>query len=206
MTKSCENLREIALEVVRKEAEAVRKLSEAIDDNFSQVVEVIHNIKGRVIVAGMGKSGIIARKIVSTMNSTGTAAQYLHAADAMHGDLGMIKEEDVVVVISKSGNTAEIRKLAMHVKKSGVPLISILSNKNSFLAEVSDYILYAPVSTEACSCNLAPTVSTTVHLVMGDALAVALEKMNGFGVDDFAKVHPEGSIGEESRKMLSLQN
>lgn len=204
MAKNMENLRGIALEVVAKEAEAVRKLSEAIDDNFSQVVELIHGIKGRVIVAGMGKSGIIANKIVATMNSTGTKAQYLHAADAMHGDLGMVSEDDVVIIISKSGDTVEVQNLVLSIKKIGAPVVAILSNKESFLARHANYILYAPVSEEACCCNLAPTVSTTVHLVMGDALAVALEKMNGFSAEDFARVHPGGKVGEESRKMISL--
>ncbi|MBR5611096.1 MAG: SIS domain-containing protein [Bacteroidales bacterium] len=204
MTKKCVNLHEIALEVVKKEAEAVRRLSEVIDENFNRVVELIHGIKGRVIVAGMGKSGIVASKMVSTFNSTGTRAQYLHAADALHGDLGMVTADDVVIIVSKSGNTSEIEKLALGVRKIGAPIVAIVSNKESFLAKSAEYILYAPIEHEACCCNLAPTVSTTVHLVLGDALAVALENLNGFGVADFAKVHPEGSIGEETKKILSL--
>lgn len=204
MSKKIENLREIALEVVKKEAEAVHRLSEAIDENFDRVVELIHGIKGRVIVAGMGKSGIVANKIVSTFNSTGTRAQYLHAADALHGDLGMVSVDDVVIIVSKSGNTSEIEKLVLSVRKIGAPIVAIVSNRESILARSAEYVLYAPIESEACCCNLAPTVSTTVHLVLGDALAVALENLNGFGMEDFAKVHPEGSIGEVTKKILSL--
>jgi arabinose-5-phosphate isomerase len=204
MSKKIENLREIALEVVKKEAEAVNRLSEAIDENFDRVVELIHGIKGRVIVAGMGKSGIVANKIVSTLNSTGTRAQYLHAADALHGDLGMVSADDVVIIVSKSGNTSEIEKLVLSVRKIGAPIVAIVSNRESILARSAEYVLYAPIESEACCCNLAPTVSTTVHLVLGDALAVALENLNGFGMEDFAKVHPEGSIGEVTKKILSL--
>ena len=197
-------MREIALEVVKKEAEAESRLSEAIDENFDRVVELIHGIKGRVIVAGMGKSGIVANKIVSTLNSTGTRAQYLHAADALHGDLGMVSADDVVIIVSKSGNTSEIEKLVLSVRKIGAPIVAIVSNRESILARSAEYVLYAPIESEACCCNLAPTVSTTVHLVLGDALAVALENLNGFGMEDFAKVHPEGSIGEVTKKILSL--
>lgn len=204
MSKKIENLREIALEVVKKEAEAVNRLSEAIDENFDRVVELIHGIKGRVIVAGMGKSGIVANKIVSTLNSTGTRAQYLHAADALHGDLGMVSADDVVIIVSKSGNTSEIEKLVLSVRKIGAPILAIVSNRESILARSAEYVLYAPIESEACCCNLAPTVSTTVHLVLGDALAVALENLNGFGMEDFAKVHPEGAIGEVTKKILSL--
>ena len=204
MSKKIENLREIALEVVKKEAEAVSRLSEAIDENFNRVVELIHGIRGRVIVAGMGKSGIVANKIVSTLNSTGTRAQYLHAADALHGDLGMVSADDVVIIVSKSGNTSEIEKLVLSVRKIGAPIVAIVSNRESILARSAEYVLYAPIESEACCCNLAPTVSTTVHLVLGDALAVALENLNGFGMEDFAKVHPEGSIGEVTKKILSL--
>ena len=204
MIKKSESLRKIASEVIAKEAEALCKLSEFIDDNFTQVVELIHGIKGRVVVTGVGKSGIIANKIVATMNSTGTKAQYLHAADAMHGDLGMVGKDDVVVVLSKSGDTVEIKNLVPYVKEIGAPIVAIVSNLDSYLAKNSDYVLYAPVDSEACCCNLAPTVSTTVHLVMGDALAVALEKMNEFTAEDFAKVHPGGTLGEESRKLISL--
>ena len=204
MSKKIENLREIALEVVKKEAEAVSRLSEAIDENFNRVVELIHGIRGRVIVAGMGKSGIVANKIVSTLKSTGTRAQYLHAADALHGDLGMVSADDVVIIVSKSGNTSEIEKLVLSVRKIGAPIVAIVSNRESILARSAEYVLYAPIESEACCCNLAPTVSTTVHLVLGDALAVALENLNGFGMEDFAKVHPEGSIGEVTKKILSL--
>ncbi len=204
MKKNCENAREIASEVVAKEAEAILKLSEAIDDSFTQVVELIHNIKGRVVITGVGKSGIIANKIVATMNSTGTKAQYLHAADAMHGDLGMVGPDDVVIVISKSGDTPEVKNLVPFVKEIPAPIVAIVSNKDSYLAHNSDYVLYAPVSEEACTCNLAPTVSTTVHLVMGDALAVALEAKCKFSAEDFAKVHPGGRLGEVSRNLISL--
>lgn len=204
MSKNCRNLREIALEVVAKEAEAIMNLSSVIDDNFSQVVGLIKGIKGRVVITGVGKSGIIASKIVATMNSTGTKAQFLHAADAMHGDLGMVSKEDVVIVLSKSGDTAEIKNLVPYVRNIGAPIVAIVSNKDSYLYKNADYVLYAPVKCEACLCNLAPTVSTTVHLVLGDALAVALEQEKEFTAEDFAKVHPGGTLGSESRKIVSL--
>lgn len=204
MEKKYSNLGEIALEVIAKEAEAIRNLTSVIDVNFSQVVALIKGIKGRVVITGIGKSGIIANKIAATMNSTGTRAQFLHAADAMHGDLGMVSADDVVIVISKSGDTAEIKNLIPYVKNIGSPIVAIVSNKDSYLAHNSDFVIYAPVECEACKCNLAPTVSTTVHLVLGDALAVALQQVNGFSSDYFATVHPGGTLGNNYRKDVSL--
>lgn len=200
MEKKCSNLREVVLEVIAKEAEAIMNLSSVVDDNFSQVVALIKGIKGRVVITGIGKSGIIANKIVATMNSTGTRSQFLHAADAMHGDLGMVSANDVVIIISKSGDTSEIKNLIPYVKNIGAPIVAIVSNKDSYLAKNAEYMIYAPVEYEACLCNLAPTVSTTVHLVLGDALAVALQQENGFSSHYFATVHPGGTLGDESRK------
>ena len=204
MATNCRNLGEIALEVIAKEAEAIQNQSSVIDENFSRVVNLIKSIKGRVVITGVGKSGIIASKIVATMNSTGTKAQFLHAADAMHGDLGMVSSDDVVIVISKSGDTAEIKNLVPYVRNIGAPIVAMVSNLDSYLASNADYILYAPVKSEACLCNLAPTVSTTVHLVLGDALAVALEQEKMFTAEDFARVHPGGTLGTVSRNKQSL--
>lgn len=204
MATNCRNLGEIALEVIAKEAEAIQNLSSVIDENFSRVVNLIKSIKGRVVITGVGKSGIIASKIVATMNSTGTKAQFLHAADAMHGDLGMVSSDDVVIVISKSGDTAEIKNLVPYVRNIGAPIVAMVSNLDSYLVSNADYILYAPVKSEACLCNLAPTVSTTVHLVLGDALAVALEQEKMFTAEDFARVHPGGTLGTVSRNKHSL--
>ncbi len=197
MTISREELSNIAQEVVRKEAAAVARLSGFIDERFISVLELIFNSKGRLIITGIGKSAIIANKVVATLNSTGTPAVFMHAADAIHGDLGIIQKDDVVLCLSKSGNTAEIKVLVPWIKKMGNKIIGMVSDTNSFLAQHSDYVIKASVDSEACPNNLAPTSSTTAQLVMGDALAVCLLKMRGFSQEDFARVHPGGSLGKK---------
>jgi len=192
-----ENIKNIAKETIKIEADAIYHLIDYIGEDFAKVAELIYNSKGRVIITGIGKSANIAGKIVATMNSTGTPAIFMHAADAIHGDLGIIQKDDVVICISKSGNTPEIKVLVPLIKKFGNPLIAMVSNCDSLLAQRSDYILKATVSQEACPNNLAPTSSTTAQLVIGDALAVSLLKMRGFSSDDFAKVHPGGSLGKK---------
>ncbi len=183
-------------EVIRKEAQAIFDLEKRIDENFAKAVDLIYNCKGRVIISGMGKSGIVGRKIAGTLTSTGTATMFLHPAEGMHGDLGLVHKDDVVICISKSGDTHELFQLVPLIKKIGVPIISITGNFRSRLAERSDIILDAGVEEEACPNNLAPTSSTTVALVLGDALAVALLEKRNFGSEDFALLHPGGSLGK----------
>jgi arabinose-5-phosphate isomerase len=182
--------------VVRIEAKSVVNLEARIDENFARAVDLILQCRGRVIVTGVGKSGIIARKIVATMNSTGTPAVFLHPSDAVHGDLGMVRKEDVVVCISKSGNTDELSALLPMFKRLGVPLISLVGKTNSSLAHESTVVLDASVEEEACPHDLAPTSSTTVTLVLGDALAIALLNKRQFSKEDFALYHPGGMIGK----------
>ena len=190
------NLIAIAKQTITDEAQAVAKLVDYIDEDFTQAVEYILASKGRVVITGIGKSAIIANKIVATMNSTGTPAIFMHAADAIHGDLGIIQEDDVVICISKSGNTPEIKVLVPLLKRGNNKLIAITSNKGSVLAQQADCVLYAHVEKEACPNNLAPTTSTTAQLVLGDALAVCLLEMKHFGSSDFAKYHPGGALGK----------
>lgn len=185
-----------AKEVIRMEAEAVAALESKINASFQQAVDIIYHCKGRVIVTGMGKSGIIARKIVATMNSTGTPAIFLHPSDAVHGDLGMVRNDDVVICISKSGDTQEIRQLIPMFKRIGVPIISMVGKLNSPIAQMSEVTLDISVKEEACPHNLAPTTSTTVTLAMGDALAVTLLEKKNFTADDFAMFHPGGNLGK----------
>ena len=191
-----ENIINIARQTITEEAAAVAKLTDYIDDDFTQAVNHILHSKGRVVITGIGKSAIIANKIVATMNSTGTPAIFMHAADAIHGDLGIIQQEDVVICISKSGNTPEIKVLVPLLKRGNNKLIAITSNKGSVLAQQADWVLYAHVEKEACPNNLAPTTSTTAQLVLGDALAVCLLEMKHFGSSDFAKYHPGGALGK----------
>ena len=186
-----------AQSIVKEEAKAIENLIHLIDEEFAQTVQTIHTSNGRVIITGVGKSAIIASKIVATMNSTGTPAVFMHAADAIHGDLGNILKDDVVICISKSGNTAEIKVLVPFIKDFGNKLIGITSDRNSFLGQQADYILYAHIEKEACPHNLAPTTSTTAQLVMGDALAVSLLNLKGFSSNDFAKYHPGGALGKK---------
>lgn len=188
-------------EVVRIEAEAVSGLIKSINDDFVQAIEILLNCKGRVVLTGMGKSGLIARKIVATLNSTGTPAIYLHPTDALHGDLGMVRKEDVVILLSKSGATEEIINLIPMFKRLGVKLIGMIGNSNSKLANEVDVNLLVDVKEEACPFDLAPTASTTATLVLGDALAVCLLQMRNFTAQDFAMLHPGGSLG----KRLSLK-
>lgn len=187
---------DIAKKTIQEEASAILNLSDFIDENFTNAVRYILNSKGRVVITGIGKSAIIAQKIVATMNSTGTPAIFMHAADAIHGDLGIIQDDDTVICISKSGNTPEIKVLVPLLKRGNNKLIAITSNKNSILAQQADSVLYAHVEKEACPNNLAPTTSTTAQLVLGDALAVCLLEMKQFGSSDFAKYHPGGALGK----------
>jgi arabinose-5-phosphate isomerase len=196
-----ENIIERAKKVIRIEANAIQKLEERINSDFEKAVKAIINTKGRVVFTGMGKSGLIARKIVATLNSTGTAAIYLHPTDALHGDLGMVRREDIVIIISKSGNTEELLNLVTMFNRLKVLIIGMLGNKKSTVAKYCDIVLDIAVDEEACPYDLAPTSSTTATLVMGDALAVALLQIRGFTVDDFAMLHPGGSLG----KRLSLK-
>lgn len=182
-------------EVIQIEANAVKNLENKIDENFYKAVEAILNTKGRVIISGVGKSGIIARKIVATMNSTGTPALFMHPSDAIHGDLGMVRSDDVVLLISKSGSTPEIVRIFPILKRIGTKIIALVGDTNSFLAKESDIILDVSVDEEACPYDLAPTSSTTVTLVMGDALAIALLKAKNFTKEQFALYHPGGTLG-----------
>lgn len=187
----------IAKKAILSESEAIVKLINFLDDDFVKTAEIIFNAKGRLIVTGIGKSAIIAQKIVATMNSTGTPSMFLHASEAIHGDLGMVQPGDVVICISKSGNSPEIKVLVPILKRFGNTLIGMTGNITSFLAKGSDYILNTTVETEACPINLAPTNSTTAQLVMGDALAVCLMEMRNFKSEDFAKYHPGGALGKK---------
>jgi len=179
------------------ESKAISDLIELVDDDFAKAVKLILKSKGRVIITGVGKSAIIATKIVATLNSTGTPAVFMHAADAIHGDLGLILKDDVVICISKSGNTPEIKVLVPLIKNAGNKMIAITGNTDSYLAKECDFILNAYVEKEACPNNLAPTTSTTAQLVLGDALAVCLLELRGFSSKDFAKYHPGGSLGKK---------
>jgi arabinose-5-phosphate isomerase len=191
------NPKETALRTIALEAAAIKDLAARLTDDFNNVVEAILHAKGRLIVSGIGKSAIIAQKIVATLNSTGTPAVYLHAAEAIHGDLGMILNDDVVIIISKSGESPEIKVLAQLIKNFGNPLVGMVGNTVSYLAKQADYVLDTTVSQEACPNNLAPTSSTTAQMVMGDALAVALMEKKGFNAEDFAKFHPGGALGKK---------
>lgn len=190
-------------EVIRIEAEAVAALQSKINGQFEAAVDMIFNCRGRIIITGMGKSGLIARKIVATMNSTGTAAIFLHPSDAVHGDLGMVRKEDVVVCISKSGDTDEIRQLLPMFRRIGVKIISLVGMVNSQLAKGSDITIDISVKEEACPHDLAPTASTTATLAMGDALAIALLDKRNFTKEEFAMFHPGGILGK--RLLLKVE-
>ncbi len=197
MLKSSKEILEIAKSVINQEAQAIYDLSSLLDHQFSEVVNLLYNSTDRLVVTGIGKSAIIANKVVATLNSTGQPAMFMHAADAIHGDIGMIQKHDVILCISKSGSTPEIKVLIPLIKNLGNKLIGMVSNKSSFLAEHSDYVLHAFAEKEACPNNLAPTTSTTTQMVLGDALAVALLKMRGFSSNDFANYHPGGVLGKK---------
>ncbi len=187
----------LAKETIAIESLAISQLADFIDDTFAEAVDLIFNSTGRVIITGIGKSAIIANKIVATLNSTGTPSVFMHAADAIHGDLGLILTDDIVICISKSGNTPEIKVLVPFLKNAGNTLIAITGNQKSVLAEQADFIFNSYVEKEACPINLAPTTSTTAQLVIGDALAVCLLELRGFTKDDFAKYHPGGALGKK---------
>ena len=187
---------EIAKQTIANESEAIGNLASFIDHQFENAVRCILESKGRVVITGVGKSALIASKIVATFNSTGTPAIFMHAADAIHGDLGTIQKNDVVICLSKSGNTEEIKMLIPLIKRGNNKLIAITGNMDSTLAKQSDFALNTYVEKEACPNNLAPTTSTTAQLVMGDALAISLLKLRGFSSEDFAKYHPGGSLGK----------
>jgi arabinose-5-phosphate isomerase len=186
-----------AIKTLQLEAASVLGLTEFIDDSFSATVNLVNAMKGRLIISGIGKSAIIAQKIVATLNSTGTPAVFMHAADAIHGDLGLVLKDDIVLIISKSGNSPEIKVLSSLVKSRGNMLIGMAGNMTSDLATKSDHVLKTTVSVEACPNNLAPTSSTTSQMAMGDALAVCLMDLKGFGSEDFAKHHPGGALGKK---------
>jgi arabinose-5-phosphate isomerase len=195
--KTREEIKQIALQTIQAELEAIEGLQTAVNEDFIDVVEFIINGKGRIVITGIGKSAIIANKIVSTLNSTGTPAIFMHAADAIHGDLGIIQEDDLVICLSKSGETPEIKVLIPLLKHSGNKLVAIVGSTGSYLAKSADFVLNSTVSKEACPYNLAPTSSSTAQLVMGDALAVALLECRGFTRGDFARLHPGGALGKK---------
>jgi arabinose-5-phosphate isomerase len=195
--KTNKNILEIARKTIESESKSIAKLADLLTDDFTKAVEIIFNSKGRLVVTGIGKSAIIAQKIVATMNSTGTPSLFLHASEAIHGDLGMVQPNDVVICISKSGNSPEIKVLVPILKHFGNSLIAITGNTTSFLAKGADFILDTTVDSESCPNNLAPTNSTTAQLVMGDALAVCLMELREFKAQDFAKYHPGGALGKK---------
>ena len=192
-----ENIIESAKNTLLSESQSIAKLTDYIDDSFVEAVQLIYNSKGRLIVTGIGKSAIIAQKFVATMNSTGTPSMFLHASEAIHGDLGMVQDGDTVICISKSGNSPEIKVLVPLLKRFGNKLIAITGNTTSFLGKEADFTLNTFVESEACPNNLAPTNSTTAQLVMGDAIAVCLMEMRDFKAEDFAKYHPGGALGKK---------
>ena len=195
--KTNDEITAIAASVIEQEAATVANLKNMIDSNFAEAVSLIFKSRGRLVVTGIGKSAIIAQKIVATMNSTGTPALFMHAADAIHGDLGMIQDNDIVMLLSRSGNTPEIKVLVPILKMRRNKMIAMVSDTQSYLAQQADIVINAYAEHEACPNNLAPTSSTTAQLVMGDALAVALLECRGFSPSDFAKYHPGGSLGKK---------
>ncbi|PIQ22555.1 MAG: D-arabinose 5-phosphate isomerase [Cytophagales bacterium CG18_big_fil_WC_8_21_14_2_50_42_9] len=191
------NIKLIAKKVLQHEAQAIERLIDFLDDDFEACIQFILKIKGRVVITGIGKSAHIASKIVATLNSTGTPAMFMHAADAIHGDLGMIQADDFVICISKSGNTPEIKVLVPLLKRKGSKLAALVSNPDSYLAQQADFILNANVEREACPHNLAPTTSTTAALALGDAIAICLLENRNFNSQDFANLHPGGALGKQ---------
>lgn len=192
-----QDILQLASQIIENEANAIADLRLLLDDNFSKIVQIVLESKGNLVFSGIGKSAIIAQKITATMNSTGTASVFMHAADAIHGDLGMIREGDIVVILSKSGETPEIKVLIPLIKLRGNKIVAIVGNRQSFLAQQADFVLDVTVSNEGIPDNLAPTSSTTAQLVMGDALALTLMRCRGFSMDDFAKFHPGGALGKQ---------
>jgi arabinose-5-phosphate isomerase len=190
------NIAATALRTIQLEAQSISGLAPFINETFEKAIATIHASKGRLVISGIGKSAIVAQKIVATLNSTGTPALFMHAADAIHGDLGMVQDEDVVMIISKSGESPEIKVLVPLIRNFGNTLIGMVGNRESFLAKESDILLDTTVEQEACPNNLAPTSSTTAQMVMGDVIAVCLMELNGFNGRDFAKYHPGGNLGK----------
>ncbi len=197
-------LKSLAVSVIENEYKAIQHLTTFINDDFIQSINAIHQSNGRVVVSGIGKSALIANKIVATMNSTGTPSVFMHAADALHGDLGIMQPDDMVIIISKSGESPEIKALLPMVKRFGNRVIAICGNEQSFLATGADWFINSTIAQEACPNNLAPTTSTTAQLVMGDAMAVCLLQMKGFSAKDFARFHPGGALGK--RLYLTVQD
>jgi|YNPMSStandDraft_1061717.scaffolds.fasta_scaffold00057_20 arabinose-5-phosphate isomerase len=194
----------LAKEAIKKESEAIFKLSDLIDDNFIKAIEIILNCKGKVIITGVGKSGHIGGKIAATLSSTGTPAFYLNPSEGIHGDIGVIMDKDIILAISKSGETEELLSILPYPKRLGVPLISITENNNSSLAKLSDVVLTIPKEMEVCPMNLSPTTSTTLTLVLGDAIAVTLMKAKRFTPEQFATFHPGGSLGKKLMRVREL--
>lgn len=190
-------IKETAVRTIEMEAAAIQGLVPLLNESFEPAIESLANCKGRIVISGIGKSAIIAQKIVATLNSTGSPAIFLHAADAIHGDIGMIQQEDIVIIVSKSGESPEIKVLVPLVKNFGNILIAVTGNISSYLAKKADFIFNTTVEQEACPNNLAPTTSTTAQLVMGDAIAICLMEKKGFNVEDFAKLHPGGTLGKK---------
>ena len=197
------NIVEIAKWTIQQEWEAMRELENSINQVFAQVVEGIIQQHCRLVITGIGKSGIIAQKWVATFNSTGQKAVFMHAADAIHGDLGMIEQTDWVICISKSGESPEIRYLVPLIQALHIPLIAVTANENGFLAQAANHTLLTPMEKEACPNNLAPTTSTTLQLALGDALAVSLMELRGFNSEDFARFHPGGALGKKLTKKVA---
>lgn len=191
------SIKQIALKTIEAEARSVAGLAGFLNDGFEDIVNLLAACRGRIIITGIGKSAIIAQKIVATLNSTGTPSLFMHAADAIHGDLGMVQQDDLVILISKSGESPEVKVLVPLIRNFGNKLIAMVGNTGSYLALHADYILNTTVDQEACPNNLAPTSSTTAQLVMGDVLAVCLMELRGFQPDDFAKFHPGGTLGKK---------
>ena len=191
------DIKATARRTIKAEAESINGLLDFINEDFEKAITIIHNSSGRLVLSGIGKSAIIAQKITATLNSTGTPSLYMHAADAIHGDLGMIQPNDTVMLISKSGNSPEVKVLVPLIKNFGNTIIGMVGNSQSYLALHADLILDTTVSQEACPNNLAPTSSTTAQMVMGDAVAVCLMELKGFTSDDFAKFHPGGTLGKQ---------
>lgn len=191
------SIKQTALSTIDLEAASIAGLAAYINDDFEKAVRVIADCKGRIVISGIGKSAVIAQKIVATLNSTGTPSVFLHAADAIHGDLGMVQQEDIVIILSKSGESPEIKVLVPLIRNFGNTIIAIVGNIQSFLARHASIILNTTVTQEACPNNLAPTSSTTAQLVMGDAIAICLMELKGFQTDDFAKLHPGGTLGKK---------
>jgi arabinose-5-phosphate isomerase len=190
-------IKEAAIRTIEIESSAIARLSTYLNKDFEKAIDCLANCKGRIVVSGIGKSAIIAQKIVATLNSTGSPAIFLHAADAIHGDLGMVQQEDVVIVISKSGESPEIKVLVPLIKNFGNCLIAMAGNTESYLANKSDFVFNTTVDQEACPNNLAPTTSTTAQLVMGDVIAICLMEKKGFNVEGFARFHPGGALGKK---------